>query len=79
MEFLPKTLWIGLLEQNQKEEIKSKLYHALKEQGKYDELEIDFIIQDGMDSRICDLENVIDIRSLELTKLQGGNEDVELL
>ena len=70
MEVLPKTLWIGLLEQNQKEEIKRKLYHALKELGEYDEQEIDFIIQDEMDSRICDLEEVIDIYSLELTKIK---------
>lgn len=70
MESLPKTLWIGLLEQNQKEEIERKLYHALKELGEYDEQEIDFIIQDGMDSRICDLEDVIDIYSLEHTKLK---------
>lgn len=70
MEALPKTLWIGLLEQNQKEEIRIKLDHALKELVDHDEQEIDFLIQDGMDSRICDLEDVIDIYSLEHTKLK---------
>lgn len=64
-----KTMWIGLLEQNEKDEIENYLYDSLKHEGIYAEDEMDFIIRDGMDCRLCDLEEVIDLNELTLIEV----------
>lgn len=69
MEIVDKNLWIGLLEYKQREEINFKLYNALKSTGEYDEQEIDYLLSEGMDSRLSDLDSVIDIHELQLTQI----------
>lgn len=64
-----KNIWIGLLDIEQKDEIRNKLYKALQERGITDESEFNFLLAEGMDSRLGDLEEVIDIYNLEHTKI----------
>lgn len=55
-----KTMWIGLLPENVKSEIEKDLKGAL-ESMELDTSEVEDALQDGMDSRLCDLSDALDI------------------
>lgn len=55
----PKTMQIFILDKREKKQIEKRL-RRLSKQG-YKGKELDYCVRDGMDGRLCDLEDVIEI------------------
>lgn len=67
-EKLPKTMHIAVLDDHQRIEIEDKLETALDEMD-YSDIELGEYIERGMEGRLCDLEDVIDIYKLETIEI----------
>lgn len=67
-EKLPKTMHIAVLDDHQRIEIEDKLETALVEMG-YSDIELGEYIERGMEGRLCDLEDAIDIYKLETIEI----------
>lgn len=65
---IPSTTFVRLLNDHQIEEIERAVRKALQEEGLVDELEED--VERALDSRICNLEDTIDIYNLKHTKIK---------
>ena len=64
------TTHVCMLNANIKNEIKDKLYEALE--SECPDIELDEHIENGMAGRLCDLEDTINIYSIEDLHFKGG-------
>ena len=63
IETISKTMHIFVLDHETKREIKMMLENELSKY--FSESELDYCIESGLDSRLCDLEEIIDIYDLK--------------
>lgn len=66
---LPKTIHIELLNEKQKEEVREKLTKTLTDLGHKEE-ELHEHVETGMNGRLCDVEELIDICELKTISVQ---------